>query len=71
METVLSVFGVAVVSGVLGFATVVVKRAWTDVDFYRGQLLPVVERNTATLEKSNAEIIELKALLAISRGKEA
>lgn len=54
METIvgalLGTLGVAVVTGVLGFATKMIMWAREDVKFYRERLLPAVEELTETVD---------------------
>ncbi len=49
METILTVFGVAVISGVLAFATLMVNKLWEQIKWYQDKLLPAVENNTVTV----------------------
>lgn len=61
METLLGVLGVAVVTGVLGFAYKMVEAYKEQVTFYQQKLLPAVENNTTS-------VIELKNVIEKAKG---
>lgn len=58
MDVFIGTLAVAVLGGVLAFAREQIKNAREDVEFYRKELLPAVEKQQQTLERMWAYVKE-------------